>query len=224
MHPVNLGYATFDSGSNGPMVVVAISDGALVAITNDEFAVRITAPFNPSAGTNSPASLAGYARRLKVRDSPLVEFIEGRSRDAVKMRMGLEETKVHPITNMALMSNNEFRLFLIAIAFKAHSELGHREVCYFTTPHIKALVQVGYVPYDPLHAMVFLNSLDATKYLLMMCELNSHSTGEIVPRLEPILGSFRFTIDKVGDHEATARLISEAGIPKWSPRKSDPSD
>jgi hypothetical protein len=192
--PVNLGYATLDMGSTGQIYVATEGDRAVVVITNTDFEFRLSAPFAFGGPTNG-----------------------------VAMHIEVEETRILPISQIALMSKDNFHLYVIKLVSKAGNKWGSNEIWSFTTPHIKGIVREGEGPDDRQGALVNLASLDGTRNLMMLVFLLHGSTKDIALALDPILASFQFTIGKVSDRDEIKKLISEAGIPIRPTNQSLPS-
>lgn len=212
IQPVNLGYATFDMGTTGPIYIATEGDHAVVVITNADFGFRLTAPFAIGEPTNSDLSRTTIAADVKA-GSHLARYVETGLTDLVAMHIEVEETHLLPVPKIALMSRDDFTLYTLKLVSKAGVYWGSNEIWSFTTPHIKGIVSLGEGPDDRQRAMVSLASLDGTRNLTMLVFLLNGSHKDIALALDPILASFQFTIDKVYDHTEITRLILQAGIP-----------
>jgi hypothetical protein len=207
VQPVNLGYATFDMGTNGPIYIAADGGRGMVVITNADFGFRLTAPYAIDGLTN--IAIAADASG----SSHLASFVEMEATDMVAAQVEVEKTRILPIFQIALMSKDDFSLYTFKLISKAALTWGNKETWSFMTPHIKGIARVGMGPDDREHVWVNFASLDGTRNLAMEVFLLHGSHKDVVPALDPILASFQFTIDKIYDRDEITRLILQAGIP-----------
>lgn len=184
IQPVNLGYATFDTGTTGSVYIATEGDQGTVVITNAAFVLRLGAPSETGGLTNLVAT-----------------------------EIEIEKTDMLPISQVALMSQRDFRVYAITLASKAEMHWGGNEIWSFTTPHITGIVRVGEGPDDRQRAIVHLATLDGTRNVMMLLNIAPGSSRDIAHILDPILASYQFTIDKATDRDEIKRLISQAGIP-----------
>jgi hypothetical protein len=209
---VNLGYATFDMGTTGAIYIAAVDDGAAVAVTNDDLGIEFMPPYLPEALTDTSISSAMIEADAKAGSS-LARYVEVARTNVVAAEIELEETRLLPISQIALMSSEDFRLYAVKLVRKAGLFWGSNEIWWFITPRVQGIVRVGEGPNDRQRAQVILTSLDGTRNLAIQAILPHGSSKDIMVALDPILASFQFTIDKVNDRNEIRRLILQAGIP-----------
>lgn len=212
VHSVNLGYATFDMGTNAPIYITAEEMHTAVVITNADFGFRFAGPFGVGELKNSTVSLEDIAARARA-GSRLARYVETQLSDMVASQIEMEQTQLLPFSRTTLLLSDDFSLYLLKLTSKARNNWGSNEIWSFTTPYIKGIVRVGQGPTDRQRAVVYLASLDGSRNLTLMAVLLHGSTKDIGAAIEPILASFQFTIDKVPDNIEIMRLISKAGIP-----------
>ena len=208
---VNLGYATFDIGTTGSIYIAAVDDGAAVAVTNDDLGIEFMPPYLPEGLTDSSISSDMIEADAKAGSS-LARYVEVARTNVVAAEIELEDARLLPISQIALMSSEDFRLYAVKLVRKAGLFWGSNEIWWFITPRVEGIVRVGEDPHDRQRAQVILTSLDGTRNLAIQAILPHDSSKDIMVALDPILASFQFTIDKVNDRNQIRRLILQAGI------------
>jgi hypothetical protein len=209
---VNLGYATFDTGSTNQLFIESTSSGASVILTNKDIYMAFLPPYVPKKSTNLVSSRANpnaLARLLEWENDPMAA------------EMAWEETQPLPPSRIFLMNGNDFLLYSLRVAFKAGNRIGSKAVEFFQSPFTKGIVRFGETTNDSRFAAVFFASPDDTKNLGVLLRLPSTSSTKLSDYLDPILRSFRFTVERVDDREAVKALIRGAGVPQ---RKKTPTE
>jgi hypothetical protein len=216
---INLGYATFDIGSTNQLFMETTPSGASVVLTNRDVYMAFLPPFAPHkpTGLGFAKIPAGEARTHPTTLARMKEW-EG---DQMAAEMAWEETQPLPLSKILFMSNDDFLLYSLKVAFKAGNSNGSKEVQFFQSPYAKGIVRVGKSTNDSRFAAVFLASLDGAKNVGLLLEIRGLPPSSLSNYLDPILRSFRFTVEIVDDREAIKALIRRVGIPQ---RRQTPSD
>ncbi len=94
VHSVNLGYATFDMGTNSPIYITAEEMHTAVVITNADFGFRFAGPFGVGELKNS-TTLEDIAARARA-GSRLARYIETQLSDMVTSQIEMEQTQMLP--------------------------------------------------------------------------------------------------------------------------------
>jgi hypothetical protein len=110
------------------------------------------------------------------------------------------------------MSNDEFLGYSMRLLFKSADQFGSREVQFFENRYAKGIARIGKATNDNRFAAVVFASPDGTRQVGLQLKIPDESTNDLSTVLDPILGSFRFTADRVDDQEKVKALIREAGI------------
>ena len=210
IHPVNLGYATFDTGSTNAISVGAATRGTGVLITNSDVHMTFSPPFGPEKSRNpiSAEVSAGEARQYP----HMLAFIRQMEADPVAARMVEEETLVLPFFRILFMSKDDFLVYSMRLAGKALTQFGSNGIQFFESPNAKGIVRIGKATNDNRFATVLLASPDGTKMVGLVLSIPRTSSNDISASLDPILRSFRFTTDSIGDPDRIKALMREAGI------------
>lgn len=216
---INLGYATFDIGSTNQIFLETTASGPSVVLTNRDVYMAFLPPFAPhkSTGLGFTKIPAGEAR---THPSTLARMREWEA-DQMAAEMAWEETQPLPPSKILFMSNDDFLLYSLKVAFKAGNRIGSKEVEFFQSPYAKGIVRVGQSTNDSRFAAVFLASLDGTKNVGLLLEIRGLPPSSLSDYLDPILRSFRFTAERVDDRETIRALIRGSGIQQ---RKQTPTD
>jgi hypothetical protein len=189
-----------------------MGDGATVEVLHGDYEVEFMPPFAPEGLKDSSLSPAAIAANAEA-GAALARYAERARTNVVAAQIGLEETRTLPISQIVLMSNDNFAVYVFKLQHKATTYWGSNEIWSFTTPHVMGIVRVGERFNDRQRAEAILASLDGTRNLVMSVSMLHGSSKDIALALDPILASFQFTIDRVPDRSEIKRLISEAGTP-----------
>ncbi len=208
VHPINLGYASFDTGMTNLISIEAISSGASVLLTNSDLRVVFLPPFCPEKSMDLPSASArvsanearAHARKLEMEA------------DQVAAEMRMEETQLLPFSKVLFMGNDDFLLYAIRLTLKAGNRWSSREVQFFEGPDAKGIVRIGKASNDRRFASVFLASRDGTKAVGFQMTIPRATSNDISTSLDPILRSFHFTTDTVDNRDTIMALIRGAGI------------
>lgn len=215
---INLGYATFDTGSTNQLFIESTSSGAVI-LTNHHVSIAFLPPFATDRSANSTSS------RLTPREARAnpntVAILKEWETDPMAAEMAWEETQLLPLFRILLMSEDDFVLYSLKLSFKAANRIGSNGVEFFQSPCTKGITRVGESAKDSHFAAVHLASPDGMKSVGVRLLLPSRSSTNLFEFLDPILRSFQFTADRVDDREAVKALIRGAGIQQ---RKETPTD
>lgn len=210
VHPINLGYATFDTGSTNPISIETTSSGASVLLTNRDVSLSFLPPFSPGKSTNLISAKVS-AREARVHPQTLARMQEWEA-NPMAAEIAIEETQILPLSQILFMSKDDFPLYSMRVALKAGNHYGSREVQFFESPDAKGIVRIGETATDSRFAAVFLASQDGTKNVGLFLKVPETASNDLSASLDPILRSFRFTTERVDDREAVKTLIRGAGI------------
>lgn len=207
---VNLGYATFDTGSTNQLFIEITSIGGSIILTNRDVSMAFLPPFAAEKSTNLASSRIS-AREARVNLDTLARMKEWEG-DLLAAEMAWEETQPLPPSKILLMNGDDFLLYSLKVAFKAGNRIGSKGVEFFQSPNTKGIVRVGENSNDSRFALVYFASLDRTKNVGLHLRLAGPSSSNLFDYLDPVLRSFRFTAERVDDREAVKSLIRGAGI------------
>jgi hypothetical protein len=210
VHPINLGYGTFDTGSTNPIWIGATSSGVAVLLTNADVSMAFLPPFGPEKTTNliSARVSAGEAR-THPHTLAYMQEMEG---DQMNAEMRMEEIRLIPISKILLMSSDDFLGYSMKLALKAGNRFGSKEVQFFDSPDAKGIARIGKTKNDSRFAAAFLVSPDGTREVGLLLTIPEASSSDLSASLDPILRSFRFTAERVDDRDKIKALIRAAGI------------
>ncbi len=212
VHPVNLGYAAFDTGSTSPISIEAVASGASVLLTYDDVRIQFLPPYGPEMSTNLiPASARVSAHEARTHPHTLT-YLHEMEADQMAAEMTVEETQMLRLSKILFMSSDDFLLYSMRLSLKASLRWGSIEVQFFESPDAKGIVRTGDSTKDRPFAAVFLASPDGARKVGLQMDVIGSSLNAISVSLDPILRSFRFTTDAVGDRDRIKALIREAGI------------
>ena len=219
IHLVNLGYATFDTGSTNQLFVESRASGASIMLTNSDVSMFFLPPFAPEKSTGLASSRISALEALANPNT--VARMKEWETNQIAAEMAWEETQPLPPSRILLMNGDDFLLYSLKVAFKAGNRIGSKAVQFFQSPYTKGIVRVGENTNDSRFAAVYFASLDGTKNVGLRVMLANSSDNNIFHYLDPILRYFRFTVETVDDREAVKAMISEAGIQQ---KKETPTD
>jgi hypothetical protein len=207
---INLGYATFDTGSTNPISIEGTSNGAAVLLTNRDVSMAFLPPYGLEDPRNrSSAKVSPGEARAHPHTLAYMQQLEG---DQVTAEMAMEETRILPFSKLLRMSNDDFLAYSMRIALKAGNSAGLKEVQFFNAPDAKGIVRIGKNTNDNRFAAVFLASPDGARKVNLLLRVCGSSSSDIWASLDPILRSFRFTADTVDSRDRVKALIRAAGI------------
>lgn len=205
---VNLGFATFDTGSTGAVTVEARgSRGTVISATNRDFEILFMAPFSlgqPGSSGIDSSTRTQYPQTAARLDQLLL--------DPISAQIDIERSAVLPFHKVALLSKGGFIDYALRLGEKASLNVGCSEVFYFTTAFTRGLVRIGETQADRSRAAVMLVDLHDDLHLGFRAHAAGAETADIAQILDPILGSFRFTMSVPAAPEAVRQRISAAGI------------
>jgi hypothetical protein len=216
VHPVNLGYATFDTGSTKPLFIEARAANSLV-LTNHDVWMAFLPPFGPMKLANSVS--ANVSATERTRHPHMAVVVAEWKTNPITMSMAEEEAQILPLSKTVFMSKDDYLLYSLELAMKAGNRLGSGGVQFFESPTVKGIVWIGADTNDVRSAAVSLASFDGTRNVGLHFELRGTSSTNLSPLLDAIIRSFRFT-EKVDEPEAVKAMIRAAGIPQ---RKDPPA-
>ncbi|HYT59018.1 MAG TPA: hypothetical protein VEL06_02545, partial [Haliangiales bacterium] len=210
VHLINLGYATFDTGSTNPISIETSSSGASVLLTNGDVSMAFLPPFGPEKGTNliSVKVPAAEARR----HPHTLAYMQEMETNQMAAEMKVEETTMLPFSAILSMSGDDFLVYSMKLAVKAGNRFGSKEVEFFESPDAKGIARFGKTTNDERFAAVFLASADGSKEVGLLLTATEASPKRLVESLDPILRSFRFTTEGVDDRDRIKAMIRGAGI------------
>jgi len=211
VHSVNLGYASFDTGSKGPISIQTSESGASLILTNGKVYMAFLPPFCPKEPTNT-VSFSGISAHEKHIHPHTSAFLETFESDSIAGQMIVEETEILPFTKAFFMNGDDFLLYSIKLRQKGSDGIGNKEVQFFESNDLKGIVRIGRRNVGRQFAHVSFVSQDGKKAVGLILSLDEGSTNEISKVLAPILSSFHFTVDSVSNRERIKALIREAGI------------
>jgi len=134
--------------------------------------------------------------------------------DCVQSAINTEREPLASLWRLALMTMDEFGIYVAHVGMKTATRLGSNEVISFETPYSKGPIRIGMNPEDRSFANVWFSSLD--RDLNVGCNITVLKGAEfdVGPIAESLARSFAFAIDALPNSEEVARLIGEAGIRK----------
>jgi len=219
VQPINLGYATFDTGSSNPISIEASSSGASVLLTNRDISMAFLPPFSREKTTNLTSAKVST---VEARKHPhILAYMQELKTNRITAEMTLEETGLLPFSEILLMSNDDFFVYSMRLADKAGNRFGLNEVQFFESPDAKGIARIGKATNDSRFAAVFLASLDGTREVGLLMTIPETASNDLPMLLDPILRSFRFTTEKVDDREKVKALIRGAGIRQREDNQQD---
>lgn len=217
VHPINLGYATFDTGATNPISIAATASGA-VLLTNRDVSIAFLLPFAPDI--SSDPSIEQTVGREERAHPHIAAYLREAATDPMAAEMAVEQIRKLSFSQVLLMNNDDFLVYSFRLLLKVGDRLGSKEVWFFTGPHTKGIVRIGQTPNDVRFANVWFVSPDGKTGIGLLLSIPEGSSNTVYTPLEPILRSFRFTINKVGDRDEIKTLIREAGIHQRIPPKT----
>lgn len=123
----------------------------------------------------------------------------------------IENTHELSLLRLAGLSSDEFGRYESLIREKA-GKRDWDEVYAFTAPEIRGLAFIGDGRGVRLRASITINSLDGTKGVVYHVTLSRDARIDMHRLLDEMLGSFRFTVDKIGGEAHLKQLIARNGI------------
>jgi len=214
VHPVNLGYATFDTGSTNPISIEAVASGAALLLKSGDVQMFFFLPFGPEKAVDATSASGEVAARDARKYPHMCSYLEKLKTDFVAAEMEVEEIQLAPLSKVLFMNSDDFLLYITMLGQKATFSRSLNEVQFFESPEAKGIVRIGERAKDRRVAFVCFSSLDGTRKVGLRLNLAETSSEDIAGLLDPILRSFRFTTDSVDDKEKIKSLIREAGIPQ----------
>jgi hypothetical protein len=216
---LDLGYATFDSGSTNQFFIESAGSGASIILTNRSVSLVFLPPRAPQKSTNLASSVVSPGI-VQAKPDLLTRMKEWEN-DVMATQMACEETQPLPLSKIFMMKRDDFLLYSLKVAIKAGNGFGSTGVEFFQAPYTKGIIRIGETSNDNGFAAVQLASLDDTKAVGFLIRLTPPSSSNLFDYLDPILRSFRFTAETVEDREVVKALIRGAGIQQ---RKEMPAD
>jgi hypothetical protein len=210
VHPVNLGYATFDTGSTNAISLEARGDGVTLVLSNRDVKLVFQPPSAPAF--RDPGVTAKFTDEESLAHPKTVAFLELRQTNALAGQISSEETQPASWPKIFLMSEDDFLLYSAQIGLKGMNKIGTGEVEYFETSTIRGIVRIGRSRTDRQIADAFIYSLGGTREAGFILALPDKSPVKIEDLLAPIIRSFRFTADRVDNREEVKTMIQQAGI------------
>ena len=210
--PVNMGYAMFDTDSTSPVEIRSQGSGAFLLVVYDDVHVGFLPPFGPSSPSN-PAVGTGIADPRGAGKYPrAMSYIRQIVADPVAAEMAMETTSILPFSEILLMSKDDYLRYSLTLREKGSFQRGLNEVQFFKSAYARGIARIGDSPNDRRVASVLFESFDGTRRVGMHLGLRENSSRDVATALDPILRSFRFTVNRVDEREAVRNLIIEAGI------------
>jgi hypothetical protein len=210
VHPVNLGYAIFDTGlSDALQIEAAGSTGSVIAIKAPDWSVVLMAPtMQDKTGSAAPLS------SQQTRELPhFAAFVHLEETDFITAEIQVEQTQVLPWTKAFRLRKDDALLYTTCLTQKAQY-IGTRKVGFFSTATARGVIRIVDEGDRGTAAYIHLSSADRSKGVGGYLRLSPESHREIAKTLEPILRSFHFTVQNIGTWEETGELIRQAGIPR----------
>ena len=207
---VNLGYATFDTGTTNHLFIESTSSGAAIIVTNRDVSMAFLSPFAPKKSVNQASSRVSE-REARAKPNTLARMKEWET-DLIVAEMSFEEAQPLPPSKIFLMNSDDFLLYSLKAALKAGNRIGSKSVEFIQSSYTKGIVRIGENMNDSRFAMVCFASLDGTKNIGLHLRLTGPSCTNLFDYLDPVLRSFRFTVASVDDGNAVKALIRDAGI------------
>lgn len=215
VHVINLGYATFDTGSTNQLFIESRAESAVILLTNHDIGIGFLPPHAPTKNMTSVIS-ASEARKHPKTFAYMMQW----ETDDVAAEIDCEETYLLPLLKLVFMKNDDFLLYSSKVGVKLSWLSQCERVEGFQSPYAKGIVRYltnsayGEHPNKYLGAVGFFKSLDGNKGIGFKFQLNDPSSTNLATYLDPMLRSFQFTVDNVDDREAITALIRDAGIPQ----------
>jgi hypothetical protein len=212
MHPVNLGYATFDTGSTNSISLETTTSGAAVVLTNAHFQMVFLPPFCPQETDNRTSASAKITAREARSHPHTLGFLQLMETNSLSGEMRMEEARELPLAKILFLSSDDFLLYTITFGHKVTCLWGANEVQFFESPTGNGIVRIGKSAEDRRFAGVFFASADGTRAIGYQLLLSATCPSGIAEVLDPVIRSFQFTAEDISDREKVKALIRKAGI------------
>jgi hypothetical protein len=200
---VDIGYANFDIDDAEPLSIqVTGSLKTALRLQNDEVEMLIPAPFSTNGAVATPLPAESGENHLAGR-------IRQSIADHISEEEAVERTRELPFSRLMLMSRDEFLAYALDVTDKASNRMGSHDVVFFTSQYCRGIIRVGEDSQDVRHAHIVIASTDGSKCVGIHLWLSSTSTRDIQAVLNPIIASFRFTVESVNDQKRIRSLIAE---------------
>ena len=217
--PVNLGYATFDTGSTSPVNICSQAGGASILVVYDDVHIGFLPPFVPG-GPSTQAARKRAVSREEGRNYPrAMSYVQQMLADPLAAEVAMEATSLLPFSRILLMSKDQFLEYSLKLSHKGSFQRGLNEVYFFESPYAKGITRTGDSTNDRRVASVVLTSPDGRHCVGIHLGVEEGSSQDIGQVLDPIVRSFRFTVDSVQDREKVKALILSAGIQREDDRQ-----
>jgi len=212
VHPVNLGYATVDTGTSSVSTIRTGKTSNGIGLAYEDVRVIFTSPHNPQAPTGKKSGIASTSESEMRAHPHLAEFTRSWDANPVAADISTEEIHLLPYSTIFFMSEDDFLLYTAQLAVKGAHWTEANEVKIFETPNVKGVVWIKKSTTGIESADADLSSSDGTKAISIHAFIPENSPRNISQVIDPILGSFRFTADSLTDPAHVKALIHEAGI------------
>jgi hypothetical protein len=212
VRPVNLGYASFDTGSTSSVESRSQGDGAFVVVVYDGIHVGFLPPFVPGGSSALPDRAKAVSTQDGRKYPQTMRYVQQMVKDPLAAEVAVEATSLLPFSKIVTMNKDEFLAYSLKLREKGSHQRGLNEVRVFETRYVKGIERIGDSTTDRRVASVVFTSRDGTRCVGMHVGLEEGSSQDIAAVLDPILRSFRFTVKSVEDRAAVKALILHAGI------------
>ena len=218
VHPVNLGFASADTGTSSVSTVSAFKIGNGIGLKYADVMVILFSPHNPQAPAAEKSQVAMLAESHASTDPRFAEWARGWETNPVAAEVDAEKAQLLPYSTIFFMSEDDFLVYNNRLMMKGVRWPDAYAVNIFETPNVKGIVWIRKTTTGGQSADADLTSPDGTKVVSLNAYIPGNSPRTISQVLDPILGSFRFTADSVTDPAHVQALIHEAGIPPSAPQ------
>ncbi len=188
----DIGYATFSSPEN--IQLKSSKSGNFIYCSCEAFEILISPPVDQKISRKADN---------KIHNSPLLP-----EKSLVDRSIEREESKLLSTLEMLIMSEGEFNRRSGKLFGKSKQWAGYSGTYIYSTSWSKGLIMVGRDRTDYSVAQVDIDDL-ADKLTIRLSVISQKNAAL---DLEPILSSFRFSVDSVGSAASISNLVSKVGI------------
>jgi hypothetical protein len=212
---IDLGYATFDIGfTDNVSRSVFGKTGTRVILSNATVVVWFGPPtaterlYHASQHTRDELVISRWRAEYPKSVSQLQEMIS----NPLQAQIHAENTTVASLWELALMTEDQFRLYTMHLIQKLATTIGMNEVISFDAPYSRGLIRIGENPTDRTRASVWLLSQNNRCMVACNARMTKSADYDIGALMESIARSYRFSVETVPSFEKVEQLMEQAGI------------
>lgn len=209
---VDLGYATFDIGLAEEVTRLAVGGrGTAVRVSNSSIALQFLIPHNtkPYPGEFTDEVLAQASKE----NPELVKKMRLAINDPIQAEIEMEQTQLATFWELRRMTHEEYLAYFVTVSKKSTFGLGLDRVISFQSPSTKGVIRIGGAIFSNRYAQIVIGSPNGEITLGFHVDFLQPNNIDLLPMLECIASSFRFTVEEIPSDEELAKLISDSGIP-----------